>query len=79
MVFLIAPIYCNAQTIHGKILDSGSQSPIGYVNIGIIGKDVGTVSNEQGNFTITLDSQYNRDTLKFSMIGFQSLKYEVGV
>jgi len=66
----------NAQIISGKILDTESK-PVGYVNIGIVGKNIGTVSDENGNFTLELKDQYDNDTLKFSMIGFVSLEFKV--
>ncbi len=67
---------CDSQTISGKLLDSES-TPIGYVNIGIVGKNVGTVSDENGTFTLKLDNQYDEDTLKFSIIGFKNLEFVV--
>lgn len=66
----------NAQIISGKVIDTESK-PIGFVNIGIVGKNIGTVSDENGDFTLELKDQYDNDTLKFSMIGFISLEFKV--
>ena len=55
------------------IRDSG----LSYVNIGIVGKNVGTVSDINGNFEIPLKEIYNQDTLRISMIGYESLEYIV--
>lgn len=76
--FLLITSYSRSQTIHGKLIDSVSKNPIGYVNIGIIGKNVGTVSDDKGNFAIELKDQYDNDTLKFSMIGFKNLQFGIG-
>lgn len=75
---LLVTSYCYSQTIHGSVQNTTSKSPIGYVNIGIVGKNVGTVSDEKGNFVIELNDQYDKDTLKFSMIGFKNLQFVVG-
>ena len=69
--------YSEAQHFAGKIIDSASKQPLKYVSIGIVGKNIGTVSDESGNFTIDLDAQYNNDTLLASMIGYSSFKLVV--
>jgi hypothetical protein len=74
-ILLLLLFFCNysfAQNYSGKISDKKNNLPIAYVNFGIPGKNVGTVSDEQGKFNITLDNQYNNDTLLFSCIGYNS-------
>ena len=66
-----------AQLIRGQLFDDEAK-PIRYVNIGIVGKNVGTVSDQNGNFTIELRNQFDKDTLKFSTIGLKSLEFNVG-
>lgn len=46
-------------------------SPIEFVNIGIPMKNIGTVSDLYGNYTINLTNQSDSDSLKFSCIGFK--------
>jgi hypothetical protein len=67
---------CRAQIISGKLIDSNS-NPIAFANIGLVGKDVGTVSDENGSFKLELKSENAKDTLKFSIIGFKSLEFVV--
>ncbi len=55
----------------GKVMSSESENGIGFVSIGIIGKNVGTVSDKDGNFSITISDNYDNDSLRFSMIGFE--------
>lgn len=67
-----------AQQWQGKVLDQASRQTLAYVNIGIVGKSIGTVSDEQGNFTLVLDSaRYALDTLRFSIIGYNSRSFLV--
>ena len=42
-------------TING-IVKSETNTPLQYVNIGIKNKNVGTISDEKGNFSITIDN-----------------------
>jgi hypothetical protein len=66
-----------SQSQKGIVLSSENNTAIGYVNIGIIGRNIGTVSDESGNFTINLDNDYNNDSLRFSMIGYESKTFLV--
>ena len=75
---LFIPGLIFSQSQKGKVLSSEANWGIGYVNIGIIGKNVGTVSDEFGNFTINLDNIYNNDSLRFSIIGYESKTFLVG-
>jgi hypothetical protein len=60
------------QTFSGQVLSDETKTGLGYVNIGIIGRNIGTVANQSGNFSIDLDNSYNNDSLRFSMIGYES-------
>lgn len=59
-----------AQIYSGIIVDDKDRQPIAYANIGIPGKNVGTVSNENGFFSI--EAKELSDTLKISFIGYDS-------
>ncbi len=66
------------QSQKGKVLSGETNSGIGFVNIGIIGRNKGTVSDKSGNYKITIDSIYDNDSLRFSMIGYESKTFLVG-
>jgi hypothetical protein len=73
--FIPAVVLC--QPHQGKVLSSETKSGIGFVNIGIIGKNVGTVTDKLGNFSIMLDDIYNNDSIRFSMIGYEPKSFLV--
>jgi len=75
---LFIPGFVFSQYGTGKVLSGETNVGIGFVNIGIIGKDVGTVSDEHGNFRISLDNIESNDTLRFSMIGYKSKTFAAG-
>jgi len=60
----------SGQCQKGRIVSSETNAGIGFASIGIIGKNVGTVSDREGNFTLDIDEVYNNDSLRFSMIGY---------
>jgi len=67
-----APVLNEGQ-LSGRILTADGQ-PLAYVSVGIPGTPVGTVSNEQGLFTLVLRaSAAPTDSVRFSMLGYASL------
>ncbi len=62
----------NGQTISGFIKDQNNEI-LSYVNVGILGKSAGTVSDGSGAFSFEYDAKENtKDTLRFSMIGYET-------
>ena len=74
---LSSSISFSQETYQGKISDSKTGNALAYVNIGIVGKNIGTVSNSEGNFKIVFDEKFDEDTLRISMIGYKSLEFKV--
>lgn len=75
---LFMPGLVFSQSQKGKVLSGKTNTGIGYVNVGIIGRNIGTVSDESGGFTINLDKIDENDSLRFSMIGYESKTILVG-
>ncbi|MDP1801453.1 MAG: carboxypeptidase-like regulatory domain-containing protein [Bacteroidota bacterium] len=59
------------QKISGVIFDKTTNKPISFVSIGIVGKQVGTLSDENGVFELTLAEDQKKDTLKVYAIGYK--------
>lgn len=76
-LFLFIPTIILSQVFTGLIIDSLTNQKLSYVNIGISDKNIGTVSNLNGNYAITLSEIYNSDTLVFSLIGYKTHKIKV--
>ncbi len=70
-ILLMLGIQLNAQlTITGMVLDSTSMEAIPYVNIGIVALAKGTVSDNDGNYTIEANAK--DDIVSFSSIGYET-------
>jgi hypothetical protein len=63
--------------ISGIVLGEASKLPIEYVNIGIAGKNIGTVTDENGKFHLSIDYQFEEDSLLFSCIGYESYSLKI--
>ncbi len=76
--FFVISFGSSGQSIYeGTIKDSKTQVPLAYVNIGIVGKNVGTVSDSDGQFRLAIDDKHDDDTMKISMIGYKSVSMKV--
>lgn len=60
-------------TVQNRVIDAKSGGGLAYVNIGIPGKNRGTVSDEAGAFSLELSEDFARDTLQFSSIGYETV------
>nr|WP_299345824.1 carboxypeptidase-like regulatory domain-containing protein [Allomuricauda sp.] len=60
----------------GKIVDSETGKPIPYVNIGIVNKGIGTVSDEEGLFHLELGPELlqSNEVILFSSLGYEPLR-----
>jgi len=73
---LTAVLYAQG-TIRGKVTDAGNSQPLPSVNISVIGTSMGTVTNENGEFSINVnDGAY---TLKASALGYAAIQKQVTV
>jgi len=78
LLLLLPSLFINGQnTFKGNLSDKTTKEALPYVNIGIIGKNVGTVSDINGNFELKLPDENDNDTLKISMIGYENLMFLV--
>jgi|GEM_PF-1061273 hypothetical protein len=61
-----------AQTFSGTITNAATQAGLPYVNIGVVGKALGTVSTEQGAYRLAFQEALANDTVRVSSIGYQT-------
>ena len=67
---LAAPV-ARAQQLAGSITDAKTGQGIPFVNIGVLGQSLGTVSSEQGTYRLTYQPALAADTVRVSSLGYQ--------
>ncbi|MEM9362588.1 MAG: carboxypeptidase-like regulatory domain-containing protein [Bacteroidota bacterium] len=80
LLWVVVPLLVSAQKDYkGRVLDAKTNTPIPYVNIGIVNKGIGTVSDEEGLFHLPLDTTQLNPTEKilFSSLGFKPLEIPI--
>ena len=68
----IHPAVKKMYLIKGKLVDLNSHEVLAYANIGVPDKNMGTVSRRDGSFEMPVSAEFLTDSLKISMIGYQS-------
>lgn len=68
------PYFSPAQLVlSGIVLIQETAQPLAYANIGIFHHNVGTLSNPDGTFQLTLPQNLQHDTLQLSALGFEKI------
>ena len=63
----------------GQVIDADTEEPLPYVNIGLVNKNIGTVTDEAGYFELEVhENGYAEATLRFSMIGWLGF-FDLGI
>lgn len=65
------------QTIQGVVYQSGTEKPVDYANVGISGKNVGTVTDALGRFSLYIAPEFNSEVLLISLLGYTLLQVKV--
>ena len=63
--------------MNGSIIDAETKSPIEFVNIGVLHKNKGTVSNQNGKFRINLPKDFLGDSLTISHVSYETVKIPI--
>lgn len=58
--------------LEGSINNAETNESIPYVNIGIMNKGKGTVSDDKGNFSLVIPNEFLNDTMRISSIGYDT-------
>ena len=75
LTFCMAVVTLSAQKITGVVTDSETGDPIPYLNVYYDGKELGTVTDADGRYSIALRPEWR--TLAFSMVGYATQKLQV--
>lgn len=79
-IFCLFNIIClaqNKEVILGEVRDATKKEPLPFTNIVFAGKNVGTVTNAEGKFSINISGCTSKDTIIFSFLGYDMVKRTV--
>ena len=64
------PANATAQLLAGTVVNSATQAPIPFVNVGLPTRGLGTVSDEQGRYQLRYNPAYAADSVRVSSVGY---------
>ena len=74
-IILVLSVPVQAQlAFSGTVVDASTGDPLPFVNLGVIDRAIGTVSNEEGDFLLEFrrEQVYPEDILRVSSLGYES-------
>lgn len=81
IVTLFVCVFCGItaqeKVISGSVIDASTKEPLPFTNIGVIGKETGSVSNSEGRFTLSFENLNTTDSVFFSFVGYKQKKLAV--
>ncbi|WP_158288447.1 carboxypeptidase-like regulatory domain-containing protein [Mucilaginibacter psychrotolerans] len=69
VIVVAAATRAHAQTFDGVVKDAKTNRNLEFVNVGIVGKNEGTVTDASGHYSISLTNS-DADSLRISMVGY---------
>lgn len=63
--------------VWGVVRDAKTSTPLAYATIYVPGLEMGTVSNEDGQFLMSIPEGFSNDSLRFQFIGYRSQTWPV--
>lgn len=67
----------DAQSLRGRVTDKDTNEPLEFVNVGILHRGTGSVTDQDGVFSFRVDSVLDTDTLRVSMLGYTTVNMTV--
>lgn len=76
-VLMSHAILLPAQQVSGVVIDAASREIMPFVSIAVVGSTYGTVSNQNGEFTLNLEKFAPADSIGFHYLGYETLMMKV--
>lgn len=64
---------CNSRTV----LSKSTREPIIYASVGVINRNLGTVADTLGNFSLNIPAEFINDSIRISSIGYIAKTFAV--
>ena len=78
LIFVLCPLLSISQTINGTIVSQKNNLPIENTNVFAVSSKTGTITDENGKFSLKLLPKYSKDEiLEFSHIGYVTRRFSL--
>ncbi len=73
ILYSLTPVYSQT-VVSGIVRAADNKEVLPFVNIGIRNKNTGTITGEDGRFSLAIPNGYENETLSFSYMGYEELQ-----
>jgi len=63
--------------LKGLVTEKETNKPLAYVSIGLLEKPLGTISDSNGNYILTIYEENKTDTIQLSLVGYTTKRFLV--
>lgn len=77
LLFISFGVQAQENLVNGVVIDSLTEEPLPFTNIGVVGKELGSISNSEGSYTLSLEQIELTDTVFFSFVGYEQVRISV--
>ena len=70
LLLLVGPAQAQA-VLRGRVLDAETQQPIPNAQVGVAGNRLGTSTNEDGRFALSIPPEYQKEQLEVALLGYR--------
>lgn len=67
------PLACHARTVVSK----STREPIAYASVGVINRNLGTLTDTLGNFALKIPAGYAGDSIRIAALGYKPMTFAV--
>jgi len=67
----------NFSEYRGKVVDDKSNKALEYVNLNVVGSNISTVTNSEGEFLLKVPEAYTDSKLKLSLLGYYTIMLDI--
>lgn len=68
---------CSLSVSSRTVISRTTREPVAYAGVGIVNRNLGTVTDTAGHFALSVPNEYLNDTLRISSVGFVSRSFAV--
>lgn len=70
LIFVLTTIFAQNKSFEGILNSKDANLPIAYANIGVLNQNLGTVTDQNGRFSLKIDQNFDNSDIRISSIGY---------
>nr|WP_321411659.1 carboxypeptidase-like regulatory domain-containing protein [uncultured Carboxylicivirga sp.] len=70
LMFISGSAFAQNMTLKGVVIDAETNKPVEFANLGVVGSFMGTATDFNGLFELTISEEYKNYTVRISAVGY---------